>query len=206
MSESHSIEQMPVSTYGPQMRYLVASGLSAAQLPKVCHLVADGEMVSFEQPWSFGAPLIAQVDDGADIAALKSKPGVTAFLVEGIEPPGEGRAFAIGAHRMRDAEAFKPYIARVPDVIKDYGCRYLARGNAVTPLAGSFAPDRLVLMEFPSADEVAAFYFSAAYAPLLRIRLSATEPRFVLVMRAGPVPESTRRAIADGLAQGRRSL
>jgi uncharacterized protein (DUF1330 family) len=188
------------------MRYLVASAVRAADLPPGCRVVADGEMVSFEQPWSFGAPLIAQVDYGADLNALKSKPGVTAFLVDGIAPPGAGQAFAIGAHRMLDAEAFKPYIARVPDVIKDYACRYIARGNAVTPLCGSFAPDRLVLMEFPSADDVTAFYFSAAYAPLLRIRLKATEPRFVLVMRAGPLPERTRRAIADGLAEVRRSL
>jgi uncharacterized protein (DUF1330 family) len=183
------------------MRYLVASGLRSAELPPGCRVIADGETISFEQPWSFGAPLIALVDDGADLAALKSKTGVTAFLVEGIAPPGDGQAFAIGAHRMRDAETFKPYIARVPDVIKDYGCRYLARGNAVTPLCGSFALDRLVLMEFPSADEVVAFYFSESYAPLLRIRLKATEPRFVLVMRTGALPDRTRRMIADGLGK-----
>jgi uncharacterized protein (DUF1330 family) len=182
------------------MRYLVASGLPSAQLPPGCALVADGEMISFEQPWSFGAPLIAQVDDGADLAALKS-PAVSAFLVEGIAPPGAGQAFAIGAHRMRDAEAFKPYVARVADVSKEFGCRYIARGGAVTPLRGSFVPDRAVLMEFPSADDVAAFYFSESYAPLLRIRLSATEPRFVLVARAGALPEHTRRAIADGLSK-----
>ena len=81
-----------------------------------------------------------------------------------------------------------------------------ARGGAVTPVCGSFAPDRLVLMEFPSADDVAAFYFSAAYAPLLQIRLKATEPRFVLVNRSGRLPERTRQTIADGLARGQRSL
>src|SRR5450759_5970002 len=167
------------------MRYLVASGLAATQLPKGCHLVADGEAISFEQPWSFGAPLIAQVDDGADLDALNSKPAVTAFLVDGIAPPGAGQAFAIGAHRMRDPEAFKPYAARVADVSKDFGCRYIARGGAVTPLCGSFVPDRAVLLEFPSAADVAAFYFSESYAPLLRIRLSATEPRFVLLARTG---------------------
>jgi uncharacterized protein (DUF1330 family) len=183
------------------MRYLVASGLRSTDLPPGCHLVVDGEAISLEQPWSFGAPLIAQVDDAADLKALKSKPGVTVFLVDGIALPGGGQAFAIGAHRMRDAEAFKPYIARVPDVIKDYGCRYIARGGAVTPLCGSFVPDRAVLMEFPSADEVAAFYFSAAYAPLLQIRLKATEPRFVLVARSGALPERTRRAIAEGLGK-----
>jgi uncharacterized protein (DUF1330 family) len=183
------------------MRYLVASGLRSAELPPGCRVAADGETISFEQPWSFGAPLIALVDDGVDLAALKSKRDVTAFLVEGIAPPGAGQAFAIGAHCMRDAEAFKPYIARVPDVIKDYGCCYIARGGTVTPLGGSFVPDRAVLMEFPSADDVAAFYFSESYAPLLRIRLKATEPRFVLVARTGALPERARRMIADRLGK-----
>jgi len=188
------------------MRYLVASGLPSADLPRGCRVAADGEFVSLEQPWDFGAPVIAQVDDGADLGALKAKPGVTAFTVEGQLPPGEGKAFAIGAHKMRDAEAFKPYIARVPAVIAPYGCRYIARGGAVTPICGAFTPDRLVLMESPGADDIAAFYFSAAYTPLLRIRLTATEPRFVLVMREGPVPENARRAVADGLARGHASL
>ena len=183
------------------MRYLVASGLRSADLPPGCRVVADGETISFEQPWSFGTPLIAQVDDAADLNAFKAMPGVSAFLVDGIAPPGAGQAFAIGAHRMRDSDAFKPYAARVADVSKEFGCRYIARGGAVMPLAGSFVPDRAVLMEFPSADEVAAFYFSESYAPLLRIRLSATEPRFVLVARTGALPERTRRMIADGLGK-----
>ncbi|MGA2565521.1 MAG: DUF1330 domain-containing protein [Pseudolabrys sp.] len=183
------------------MRYLVASGLRSVDLPPSCRVVADGEMVSFEQPWSFGAPLIAQVDDAADLAALKAKCDVTAFLIEGLQEPGVGQAFAIGAHRMRDAEAFKAYAARVPDVIKDYGCRYIARGGVVTPLCGSFVPDRAVLMEFPSADDVVEFYFSESYAPLLRIRLQATEPRFVLVARTGALPGSARRVIANRLGK-----
>jgi uncharacterized protein (DUF1330 family) len=183
------------------MHYLVVNGLRAADLPRGCSVVADGEAVSFEQPWSFGAPIIAQADDGADLASLKAKPGVTAFTVEGLQAPGAGQAFAIGAHRMRDAEAFKPYIAGVPDVIAPYGCRYIARGGVVTLLAGAFTPDRLVLMEFPGADEVTAFYFSDAYAPLLRIRLTATEPRFVLLMRAGSVPERVRAMISERLGK-----
>jgi uncharacterized protein (DUF1330 family) len=168
------------------MFYLVASGLRVADLPPSCRVVADGESVSLEEPWSFGAPLIALVEEGGDLAALKSKPGVTAFTVEGQMPPGEGKAFAIGAHKMRDAEAFKPYIA-------------IARGGAVTPLCGAFTPERLVLMEFPSVDDVVAFYFSEAYAPLLRIRLTATEPRFILMMRNGALPEHVRRTVNERL-------
>jgi hypothetical protein len=96
------------------MQFLVASGVKSADLPSGCRVIADGEAVSLEQPWSFGAPVIAQVDEGADLAALKAKPGVTAFTVEGHMPPGDGKAYAISAHRIRDVEAFRPYIARVP--------------------------------------------------------------------------------------------
>jgi len=57
----------------------------------------------------------------------------------------------------------------------------------------------LVLMQFPTADEVVAFYFSAGYARLLPIRLKTTAPRFVLVARAGAVPESARRVVSARL-------
>jgi hypothetical protein len=123
------------------MRYLVASGMMPSQLPQGCDLVADGEAMSFEQPWDFGAPLIARVGDDADLDALEEKAGVTAFIIDGNAEPDEGQGFAIGAHRMLDPEGFKPYAAGVPAVIKGFGCTYIARGNGVTRLAGSFVPD-----------------------------------------------------------------
>lgn len=181
------------------MQYLVASGVPPAQLPHGCRVVADGEMAAFEEPWSFGAPLIARVDDGANLDALKTTAGADAFLVEGILEPGAGEAYAVGAHRMRNPEGFKPYAAGVPDVIKNYGCRYIARGGTVTPVCGSFVPDRAVLMEFPTADEAVRFYFSDAYAPLLKIRLATTVPRFVVMARSGPLPQSARDVIATKL-------
>ena len=100
---------------------------------------------------------------------------------------------------MRDPEGFKPYMAGVPGVIKNFGCTYLARGGAVTPLGGAFAPDRLVLMQFPSADELVDFYFSDGYAPLLPIRLKTTVPRFVVMARSGKLPDRARGVIAEKL-------
>lgn len=182
------------------MHYLIASGVTAAELPQGCHVVADGEAVAFEQPWSFGAPLIARLDDGTDLSALTSKSGVSMILVEGAAEPDDGQAFAVGAHIMRDPEGFKPYAAGVPDVIKHYGCNYLARGGEVSVLAGPFAPTRVVLMQFPDADALVSFYFSDGYAPLLPIRLRTTEPRFVAMARSGRLPDSARRVIAARLS------
>jgi uncharacterized protein (DUF1330 family) len=181
------------------MQYLVACGLRAGDLADRCRVIADGETIAFEKAWDFGPTLIARVDDGADLSAVRSMAGVTAFLVEGTAEPDDGTAIAIGAHIMRDPDGFKPYAAGVPDVIKNYGCNYIARGGKVIPLSGRFAPDRVVLMQFPDADEVVSFYFCDGYAPLLPIRLKTTEPRFVLMACSGTVPDSAKRAIAARL-------
>jgi uncharacterized protein (DUF1330 family) len=181
------------------MHYLVTCGLAPADLPSGCRIIADGETIAFEQPWDFGATLIARVGDGADLSALQGRPGVTAILVEGAAEPDDGQAIAIGAHIMCEPEGFKPYAAGVPAVIRDYGCNYLARGGKVTVLAGAFAPTRVVLMQFPDAEAITSFYFSDGYAPLLPIRIATTEPRFVLMARSGRVPDNARRVIAARL-------
>ena len=51
------------------MNYLVASKSALDNLPAGCRPVADGEMISFEQPWTFGPPLIARLSDEPPILA-----------------------------------------------------------------------------------------------------------------------------------------
>ena len=63
----------------------------------------------------------------------------------------------------------------MPDVVRSFGGRFLARAGKVTPLAGAFVPERAVLIEFPTAGDALAFYTSERYAPLLKIRLATTE-------------------------------
>jgi len=186
------------------MHYLVAS--KPAACPPGFHTVADGEMVSFEEPWSFGHPLIARLDDGpVDAAKVRSAlgEGVNAFAVEGLDAPGSGQAYVLGGHIMRDIERFKPYAAAVPEVVKSFGGRFLARGGTVTPIAGHFVPERVVLLEFPTAEQALAFYISDRYAPLLKIRLATTEARLVIVARSGDLPPQVR-AKAAAYLRGQR--
>ena len=177
------------------MRYLVASKSASSVLPKASRLVADGEMISFEQPWTFGAPVIARLDDAADLDQWKAGiagSGCNAFAVEGMAEPGAGQAYVLGGHIMRDLERFKPYAAAVPDVVKSFGGRFLARGGTVTPIAGAFVPERVVLLEFPTAADALTFYISDRYAPLLKTRLATTEARLVLLARSGDLPAPAR--------------
>ena len=181
------------------MHYLIASKAAAGLLPAGCRVIADGEMASFELPWTFGAPLVARIDDTAGVASLKSRlaaAGLNAFAVEGVTEVGAGQAILVGGHIMRDMERFRPYAEAVPEVVKRFGGRFLARGGTVTPIAGSFVPERVVLTEYATADDALACYTSDAYAPLLKIRLAATEARLVIMARSGDLPARMRETAA----------
>lgn len=187
------------------MQYLVASRAAADELPEGSRLVADGEMISFERPWTFGAPLIARLPDTVDPASMTEKMsqrGLNAFAVDGLEEPGDGQAYVLGGHIMRDMERFKPYAAAVPEVVKSFGGRFLARGGTVTPIAGAFIPERVVLVEFAGADEALAFYISDRYAPLLKVRLATTEARLVVLARSGALPAHVHATAEAYLRRG----
>jgi uncharacterized protein (DUF1330 family) len=93
---------------------------------------------------------------------------------------------------MLDPESFRPYGAAIPELLQRFGVRSLARGGTVTRLAGEFAPDRGVVLEFPSVEAVVDFYTSEVYAPLLKLRLRTTDPRFVVLSRSGAIPAQVR--------------
>jgi uncharacterized protein (DUF1330 family) len=177
------------------LKYLVA-GRPAIDVARInpADIVAAGGVVVFEGPWALGAPVVARLDDDAidDIRAKTN--GVGGFAVEGLADPGAGEAFVIGAHRVHHPEGFRPYAEQVATVVQSFGGRFLARGGKVTPMGGDFVPDRAVIIEFPRAADAVAFYCSDIYAPLLKIRHATTDPRFVIVARAGPLPAAARAA------------
>jgi len=188
------------------MQYLVVSKPVPADVIAGLDVIADGEMVAFEGPWTFGAPVVARLDDAANLSSLKAKftaAGLNAFAVEGVSEVGASQAILVGAHMMRDPEGFRPYAAAVPDTVKKYGGKFIARGGKVTPLAGSFVPERVVLTEYATADGAVAWYTSVDYAPLLKTRLATTEARLVVLVRSGDWP-SVARAKAAAYLSGQR--
>jgi uncharacterized protein (DUF1330 family) len=169
--------------------------------------IADGEFISFEQEWIFGAPLIARVNDGASLEDIKARmpAGCNAFAVEGMAEPGDGEAFLLGAHTVRDMGHFRSYAERVPEVVESFGGRFLARASEVTRIAGDVVPDRVVITEYPSAADVVAFYVSEDYAPLLKLRLATVNARLVVMARAGALPQAARQRAEDYLRRRRAS-
>jgi uncharacterized protein (DUF1330 family) len=67
----------------------------------------------------------------------------------------------------------RPYRTRAAAAIAKYGGRYLARVGAIEPLEGSWRPERIIIVEFPSLERARAWYRSPEYAFALEAREKA---------------------------------
>lgn len=51
-----------------------------------------------------------------------------------------------------------------------HGGIYRARGGAITVLEGAWEPERMVIIEFPSMEDLLAWYHSDDYQPWVQVR------------------------------------
>ena len=175
------------------MSYLVSGRAAIERLALDAHcIVAQGDAMVLEGPWPWTALVVARVDDAATDSIRVS--GIDGYLVDAIVDPGEGKALVVAAHRMLDLEGFKPYAAEVGAVVERFGGRFLARSGKAMMLGGDFVSERAVIVEFPTAEDAVAFYVSDIYAPLMTIRHATTDPRFLVMARAGALPAEARAA------------
>ena len=80
-----------------------------------------------------------------------------------------------------DADAYRDYQRLVPAHIAAHGGRYIVRGGTLAIAEGSWPPGRLVVVEFPTRDDAAAFIDDPDYAPVAKIRHDTTISHLALV-------------------------
>lgn len=90
-------------------------------------------------------------------------------------------AYLIGAIGITDPENYAKYSAGVPDTVAAYGGKYLIRGAQGEVAEGTWAPQRLVVLEFESMERAKAWYNSPEYAGLKKLRQSASTGNLIFV-------------------------
>jgi uncharacterized protein (DUF1330 family) len=82
-------------------------------------------------------------------------------------------AYLIGKIEVTNPEQYKKYIAATPGIIEKFGGRFIARGGETVTLEGPEETRRVVLVEFPSLEQIEAFYNSPEYREARRLREGA---------------------------------
>ena len=78
--------------------------------------------------------------------------------------------------------AAERYGAMVIESLRPFGGHYLVRGKPIASLEGTEAPQRLAIVEFPSAQSAQDWWSSQQYAPAKEIREANATTHWLIVM------------------------
>jgi uncharacterized protein (DUF1330 family) len=90
-------------------------------------------------------------------------------------------AYVIVQIVVKDHITYERYRALVPPSIAAYGGRFVVRGGAVTTLEGTWAPKRLVMLEFPSVERAREWWASPEYAEAKALRQASSDAEMIVV-------------------------
>jgi uncharacterized protein (DUF1330 family) len=90
-------------------------------------------------------------------------------------------AYVLAHIDVTDPENYQDYIRMSPESIVQYGGRFLARGPTPEILEGTWAPKRLVLIEFPSVEQARRWWDSPEYAAAKAKRQATSTGDLVII-------------------------
>jgi uncharacterized protein (DUF1330 family) len=90
-------------------------------------------------------------------------------------------AYIIVDVTISDPVAYEEYKKLTPSSIASYDGKFIVRGGKTETLEGNWAPQRTVVLEFPTVQRAKEWWSSADYAPAKNIRQRAASTQMILV-------------------------
>jgi uncharacterized protein (DUF1330 family) len=82
---------------------------------------------------------------------------------------------------VKNENLYSEYIAKVPKIIEKYGGRYLVRGGEITLITGNWNPQRIIIIEFDSMEQLRRCFSSQEYLELSPLREKSTVGKSIVV-------------------------
>ena len=89
--------------------------------------------------------------------------------------------YLIAEIEIKDLEMYSRYVEKVPEVIERFGGRYLSQGGSITPLSGNWNPERMILIEFETLEQLQQCFKSTEYQKIAPFRTQSTLSRSIIV-------------------------
>lgn len=91
------------------------------------------------------------------------------------------KAYILARAVISDADGYATYSADVPEVVRRFGGRFLARGGRTVGLEGAVFEGRVVIIEFPDMAAAEGFYNSQDYQTLKKRRTPFSSVELIAV-------------------------
>ena len=90
-------------------------------------------------------------------------------------------AYIIVDISIHDKEEYEEYKKLTPASITAYDGKFIVRGGKSQTLEGDWDPQRIVVLEFPSAARAKEWWESDLYLPAKKIRQRAAKTKMILI-------------------------
>ncbi len=100
---------------------------------------------------------------------------------EAVAAKAKPPAYYVAEFEITDPEGIKPYSAQVESTFKPYGGHFIVRGGKTISLEGEAPQRRRVVIEFASLAKAQAWYNSAEYTELKKIRQRSAKTDVYLI-------------------------
>jgi uncharacterized protein (DUF1330 family) len=90
-------------------------------------------------------------------------------------------AFVVVDVDIKDPERYEEYKRLTPGSLVPFGGRFVVRGGKSETLEGTWAPRRLVILEFPTVERAREWWSSDVYRPAKALRQSSSHTEMILV-------------------------
>jgi uncharacterized protein (DUF1330 family) len=95
-------------------------------------------------------------------------------------------AYWVARSKINDAAEYKKYTDRVPEILKKYGGKVLARGGRYQILEGPQKFQRFVVIEFPSLEQAVKCHESPEYREAAAFRRSGAGEVELVIVEGAP--------------------
>lgn len=83
--------------------------------------------------------------------------------------------------KKKERDEYGEYIELVKPIVEKYGGRYLVRSNKVTSLQKEYSPERVVIIEWKSKEQLKACFSSEEYKKIAGKRENSVDSRAMIV-------------------------
>ncbi len=90
------------------------------------------------------------------------------------------KAYVVVQVDIKDPVRYDDYRKMVPPSIEKYGGRFLVRGGRTHTMEGDWAPQRFVLVEFPSLEQAKAWWDSPEYREARDLRWATADSQLII--------------------------
>ena len=90
-------------------------------------------------------------------------------------------AYLITDVEITDPALYGQFLEQMTPTIDSYGGRFIVRGGGIEVLGGDWAPKRIAILEFESAERAKSWLGSPEFTALDEIRINSSNINMILV-------------------------